>query len=182
MLVFYHHERRAGFFHQPGYGAHHIACAGGVKVGRGFIEKHYARTHSDDSGERQALLLPTGEPLGGKIQIHEWANQFLSGGHAAPDFLARIGQVFAAEGNVIAYARGDHLRIRVLEHQPHRDGVPRLLHQAAGILQEKLTRAGSFLIGAQHPGHRRKQGGLARSRVATEKHAFTWLDDHVNIG
>ena len=74
MLVLYHHERRTGFFHQPSHGAHHIACASGVKVGRGFIEKYHARPHSDDAGERQALLLPTGEPLGGKIQIHERPN------------------------------------------------------------------------------------------------------------
>ena len=133
MLVLYHHQRRAGFFHQPRDGAHHIARAGGVKIGRGFIEKYHARPHSDDAGECQALLLPTGELLGGKIQIHEWTHQFLSGGHTAPDFLARIRQVLAAESNVITHARGDHLRIRILKHQPYWDGASGLLHHAGGI-------------------------------------------------
>ena len=61
--------------------------------------------------------------------------------HTTPDFLAWKAEIFAAESHVIANARGNNLRVRVLQNQTHCGGV-----------DGELTTQGTFIIPAEYSG------------------------------
>ena len=117
--MFHHNQRGARLRRDLGDGIADVLYTSRVKVRRGFIKHDHLRPHGDHAGEGQALLLPTGEVFRGVIERQRQSHHVQSATRAMPHFLTRNPQVLAAKHHVVADAGTDHLRIGVLQHQPH---------------------------------------------------------------
>ncbi len=100
------------------YGAPHLPDALGVEVGSRLVEEEEPGPHREDAGEGEALHLAAGERGGRAVEGDVEPDGVERGADADPDLVARDAQVLAAERDVVADAGEDHLRVRVLQHEP----------------------------------------------------------------
>ncbi|SII20849.1 Uncharacterised protein [Mycobacteroides abscessus subsp. abscessus] len=91
---------------------------GGVDVRRRFVEDDDLGCHRVDAGECEALLLAPGECGRGVVEGQVEAERCQGGGDALVDDFGAHPDVLHSEGDVVADAGEDHLRIGVLEDEP----------------------------------------------------------------
>ena len=89
-----------------------------VEVGRGFVEDVHARRHRGDAGERDCLLLSSGQLE--YAAAFEFRDPRLSERlvHPPGDFFSRKPHVLAAERHLGRRVGGVELRAGILEHGP----------------------------------------------------------------
>ena len=100
-----------------------------VEVRRGFVEDQQSGSHRERPGEREPLLLSTGERLGRTIERNVEPDSVERGADALPDLVAGDAEVLASERDIVPDPSQDHLRVGVLHHQSRapargRGGLP----------------------------------------------------------
>ena len=117
------------------------ARAVGVEVRSRLVEEQHARPEGEDPRDGEALLLAAGERGGGAVLGISEANVGERAVNSRPYLGARDAVVLEAEGDVIAGARHDELRLGVLEHQARTaSDVELALLLAAGRIEEARER------------------------------------------
>ena len=147
MAVLHDDEGGTSGIHYTVDGLDDLALTSGIKVGGGFIQQDEPGTHGDDTGQRQALFLSTGEVPGGMVQWQVETDHVQSLFHAWPDLLPRDAEVLAAEGDIITDPGGDDLGIGVLENEAGGGGV-----------DKQGTVRLPFRVITEHAGQRGEQG------------------------
>src|SRR5690606_10894887 len=129
------------------------------------------------TGERETLLLPAGERLRGPIARNVETDGIQGFVHPLPDLVPGDAEVLAAERDIVADAREDHLRIGVLQHETGRaadvGGGAVADAQLAGVL--------ALLLAAEHPGETVQQRRLARTGRAEQQHPLPRFDAERDI-
>ena len=118
--MFHHDQRRSRGTDDPLDGRDHVARALRIEVGRRLVEQDEPGAHGNDPGEREALLLSTGQALGGVVKRHIQAYEVQGVFDAPPYLRARQAEVLAAKCHVAAHSGRNNLRFRILENEPGR--------------------------------------------------------------
>ena len=84
----------------------------GVEVRGRLVEQHEPRAHRESAGEREPLLLAARQRLGRAVERHVEPDRVERRAHPRPDLVARNAEVLAAERDVVADPRQDHLACR----------------------------------------------------------------------
>ena len=124
----------------------------GVEVRGGLVEEQDARAERKDPGDREALLLAARKRGGRAVLAVREADVGERAVDARPDLGGGDAPVLETEGDVVAGARHDELRVRVLEHQTGiaTDAELALLVRSAGPVEQ----AGESLEERALPGAR----------------------------
>ena len=165
-------ERRRLSLQHPLHGIAHLYDPGGIEIRRRFIEQHQTRPHRQHPGERQPLLLPTGQGLGRVPERHVEADGIQGRLHPRPDLRSRHSEVLAAERHVIAHSREDHLGVGVLQHEPCTSAGG---HGRSAVDDQRALALALFLT-PEHAGEAVQKGRLARTRCTEHEHTLTGLD------
>ena len=139
-----------------------------IDIGRRLVEDDDLRRHRMDAGQSQTLLLPAGQRrtrmLGGQVESHGTQRR----GNPSLDGLGGQTEVLHPEGDIVADAGEDHLRIGILQDQSGAASA-RIRSLAA---DEELTAGLAGLLG-QDAGDGMEQSRLAGPRGAEEEDLLT---------
>ena len=178
--MLHHNQRGTGLVQAAAHGVADFEHTGRVQVCRGLVKQDQARTHGEDPCQRQALFLPAGEGRRRMVQRQVGEPDVVQRlVHAGPDGVAGHGEVFGAEGDVVANAGEDHLCLRVLLHQ---SGPAALLPGHGAVNQQRARLVGVPGVAAvvvyvpQHPCQGVEERGLAGTGRSQEKHPLPRAD------
>ena len=158
-------------------GCTHFVDSVRVEIGGRFVEQQQTRTHGQDAGQRQALLLPAGELGGGMVQWQVQAHGIQRVSHPDPDLLAGDAEVLAAESDIVPQASQHHLGLRVLHDQS--DTLACGVREAA--VECEFAQGLALVLAAQQAGEPAHQRGLARTRGAEHQYPLARRDVEVHV-
>ncbi|OUE08779.1 hypothetical protein CMsap09_07510 [Clavibacter michiganensis] len=158
-------------------GAPHLADALGVEVRGRLVEEEEPRAHGEHAGEGEPLLLAAGERRRGPVEGDVEAHRVEGGADAGPDLLTRDAEVLAAERHVVADTGEDHLRVRILQHEP---GAAPETRRVPAVDAERPAGL-ALVVAAEHARERVHEGRLAGTGRAEQEHALPRLDDEVDV-
>ncbi len=116
--MLHHHEGGGTRGEHPLHRIPHLAHALRVEVRRRLVQQHESGAHREHAGQGEALLLAARERRGRMVERHVEAHGRHRRLDARPDLRPRHPEVLAAEGDIVAGAGEDHLRVGILEDEP----------------------------------------------------------------
>jgi hypothetical protein len=141
---------------------------GRVEVRGRLVEEYERRFQRQHAGQRQPLLLATGQGVGAAVPaVRERAFQQRVV-HAWPDPRRGYRMVFQPERDVVAGAGHDELGLGVLEHDAGRAVDAEFPRPLAGVLGEQAGECG-------------EQGALAGAGGAQQQYPLAALDAQVDV-
>ena len=170
ILVFHHDQRRSRGTDDPLDGRDHVARALRIEVGRRLIKQDEPGAHGNDPGEREALLLPTRQALGGVVKRHIQAYEVQGVFDAPPYLRARQTEVLAAKCHVATHSGRNNLRVRILKNEPGR-GL-RGQREVAYLLP--------VLVAAKYAGERGQERGFTGSGIPAQQDSLARGNVEVN--
>jgi hypothetical protein len=124
----------------------------GIEVCGGLVEEQHARSKRQDPGDGEALLLAARERRGRAVLVVWEGDIGERAVHARPDLGSGDAPVLQAERDVVAGARHDKLRVRVLQHEA---GVAADAKLALLVRRRPVEQTGESLEQRALPGARR---------------------------
>jgi hypothetical protein len=167
--MFDEHDCRRTRLSKPGQDRHELGGALGIEVCRRLVEDQESGDRRQDTRQRQALLLPTGEPTRPPSLHPSEPDRSERVGHALTHGRGGPRSILEAEGDVILNALHDQLCGRILEHESSSGADPDR-PEVSDILTVELQASGHVCrdLPGNQAGDREGEGALAGAR---------WTDD-----